>query len=214
MEHYASCKYIKIVEVKESDSSALIKFLQKQYGENAYEQSINFGVDAKGRLLEGDEGEISEEFNSDIAQGVVFTINNEIQKAVEDAAKYMRKGAVVVMDADTAEVLAMYSAPDDNMFRPVMAYTVGSVFKLIVSACALENGVDFDFTCTGSVQVGDTEFSCQNGKNTELKILKRHLQIHAIAILLKWRWNSEQKNCTKRHRLWALEEIQKLCPVM
>lgn len=164
VEHYASCKYIKIVEVKESDSSALIKFLQKQYGENAYEQSINFGVDAKGRLLEGDEGEISEEFNSNIAQGVVFTINNEIQKAVEDAAKYMRKGAVVVMDADTAEVLAMYSAPDDNMFRPVMSYTVGSVFKLVVSACALENGVDFDFTCTGSVQVGDTEFSCQNGK--------------------------------------------------
>ncbi len=161
--HYAACKYIKIIEVKESDSSALIKFIQKEYGETAYEESINFGVDAKGRLLEGDEGELFEEYNSDVSQGVVLTINNEIQKAVENAAKYMRKGAVVVMDADSAEVLAMYSAPDDNMFRPVMSYTVGSVFKLVVASCALENGIDMSFKCTGTIKVGDTEFSCQNG---------------------------------------------------
>lgn len=164
IEHYAACKYIKIIEVKETDVTALIKFIQKEYGETVYEESINFGVDAKGRLLDGDEGEITEEFDSSVPQGVVLTINNEIQKEVEEAAKYMRKGAVVVMDADTAEVLAMYSAPDDNMFRPVMSYTVGSVFKLIVSACALENGIDMNFTCTGKVKVGDTEFSCQNEK--------------------------------------------------
>lgn len=164
IEHYAACKYIKIIEVKETDATALIKFIQKEYGETVYEKSINFGVDAKGRLLDGDEGEITEEFDSTVPQGVVLTINNEIQKEVEEAAKYMRKGAIVVMDADTAEVLAMYSAPDDNMFRPVMSYTVGSVFKLVISACALENGIDMNFTCTGKVKVGDTEFSCQNEK--------------------------------------------------
>ena len=164
VEHYASCQYIKIFEVKNSDTSALLKFIQKQYGETAYEMNINFGIDAVGRILEGDEGEVYEEYNSEVAQGVVLTINREIQKAVEDAAKYMRKGAVVVMDAESAEILAMYSAPDDNMFRPVMPYTVGSVFKLVVTAAALENGVDLDFTCTGSVRVGDTEFSCQHEK--------------------------------------------------
>lgn len=164
IEHYVACKYIKIIEVKGTDVTALIKFIQKEYGETVYEESINFGVDAKGRLLDGDEGEITEEFDSSVPQGIVLTINNEIQKEVEEAAKYMRKGAVVVMDADSAEILAMYSAPDDNMFRPVMSYTVGSVFKLIVSVCALENGIDMNFTCTGKVKVGDTEFSCQNEK--------------------------------------------------
>lgn len=164
IEHYAACKYIKILEVKDTDSTALIKFIQKNYGETVYEKNINFGVDAKGRLLDGDEGEILEERETTVPQGVVLTINSEIQSEVEKAAKYMRKGAIVVMDANTAEVLAMYSAPDDNMFRPVMSYTVGSVFKLVVSACALEHGVDMDFTCTGKVQVGDTEFSCQKEK--------------------------------------------------
>lgn len=164
IENYAACKYIKIYEVKDSDSSALLKFIQKQYGETAYEENINFGIDAVGRLLEGDEGEITEEYNNEVAQGVILTINDEIQKEVEKAAKYMRKGAVVVMDAETAEVLAMYSTPDDNMFRPVMPYTVGSVFKLVVCACALENNINMDFTCTGSVKVGDTEFSCQHNK--------------------------------------------------
>lgn len=164
VDSYAACKYIKIYEVKDTQSTALLKFIQKQYGETVYEKNINFGIDAMGRLLEGDEGEITEEMNTEVPGGVVLTINNEIQKAVEESAKYMRKGAVVVMDADTAEVLAMYSTPDDNMFRPVMAYTVGSVFKLIVAACALENGVELDFKCTGSVTVGDTEFSCQKNK--------------------------------------------------
>lgn len=164
VENYASCKYIKIYEVNGSQTTALLKFIQKQYGETAYEKNINFGVDAVGRLLEGDEGEITEEYSTEIPAGVVLTINNEIQKEVEKAAKYMRKGAVVVMDAESAEVLAMYSSPDDNMFRPVMPYTVGSVFKLVVAACALEKNIELDFTCTGSVTVGDTEFSCQHEK--------------------------------------------------
>ena len=162
--NYAACKYIKIFEVNNTRSSALIKFIQKQYGETAYEKDINFGVDAVGRLLEGDEGEIMEDYNTDVPQGVVLTIDQDIQKAVEDAAKYMRKGAVVVMDTNSAQVLAMYSAPDDNMFRPVMTYTVGSVFKLVVAACAIENGVNIGFTCKGSITVGDTEFSCQKNK--------------------------------------------------
>ena len=55
VEHYASCQYIKIFEVKSSDTSELLKFIQKQYGETAYEMNINFGIDAVGRILEGDE---------------------------------------------------------------------------------------------------------------------------------------------------------------
>lgn len=159
---YADCEYIQIYEVKENETSAFLKFIQNVYGETAYTMDINFTVDALGRLLDGDDGEIIEEYNTDVPQGVVLTVDSKIQAAVEEAAQYMRKGAVVVMDAQTAQVLALYSAPDDNIFRPVTAYTVGSVFKLVVAACALENGIELEYTCEGSITVGDTDFSCQN----------------------------------------------------
>ena len=60
--------------------------------------------------------------------GVQLTVDSRIQQAVEDAAKYMRKGAVVVMDVNTADILALYFAPDDNMVRAVMPDTFGSGF--------------------------------------------------------------------------------------
>lgn len=164
IDSYANCSYIKIMEVKNTELTSLLKFVQKEYGEVVYEKDINFGVDAVGRLLEGDEGEIIEDYNTEVPYGVQLTVDSSIQQAVEKAAKYMRKGAIVVMDVDTAQILALYSAPDDNMFRAVMPYTVGSVFKLIVTACALENDVNISYACTGSITVGDTEFTCQKEK--------------------------------------------------
>lgn len=164
IDSYASCKHIQIIETSQTELTPLLKLVGEEYGEVVYEQKINFGVDAVGRLLEGDEGEITEEYNADVPYGVQLTVDNSIQQAVEKAAKYMRRGAVVVMDADTAEILAMHIAPDDNLYRAVMPYTVGSVFKLVVSACALENGVDISYECTGKITVGDTDFACQKEK--------------------------------------------------
>lgn len=164
IDSYANCQYIKIMETKETALTPLLKLVQKEYGEVVYEQKINFGVDAVGRLLEGDEGETAEEYNTEVPYGVQLTVDSRIQQAVEDAAKYMRKGAVVVMDVNTADILALYCAPDDNMLRAVMPYTVGSVFKLVVSSCAIENGIDISYNCTGNITVGDTVFSCQKEK--------------------------------------------------
>ena len=66
------------------------------------------------------------------------TLDLELQKTVEQAAESIKTGAVVVLDVPTGEVRAVYSAPADYYNRALSAYAVGSVFKLIVAAAALE----------------------------------------------------------------------------
>lgn len=163
-ENYADCEYIQLFETVKNKTSPLIKYIQKEYGDIISEKKINFGTDAKGRLLDADMGTVSEYDYENKISGVKLTIDDDIQKTVEEATKNLKKGAVVVMDVNTSEILAIHSTPDDNMYRAVLPYTVGSVFKLIVSSCALENGINPQYECTGSITIGDTEFSCQNDK--------------------------------------------------
>jgi penicillin-binding protein 2 len=101
---------------------------------------------------------------------VVLTIDLDIQKAAETALQQAQAnvhGAVVVMDAQNGDVLAMASAPtydpnfflqhhtsdelenlfDDTNNRPLVNramfanYAPGSIFKIVVTMAALEEGV-------------------------------------------------------------------------
>lgn len=101
---------------------------------------------------------------------VVLTIDLELQKAVEDALQQgpdgeLTRGAVVVMDVNTGDILAMGSSPtfnpnywvtgfppgeqqrmEDNEAEKNRAtqenYRPGSIFKPIVALACLENGMD------------------------------------------------------------------------
>lgn len=92
------------------------------------------------------------------------TLDLELQKTVEQAAESIKTGAVVVLDVPTGEVRAVYSAPADYYNRALSAYAVGSVFKLIVAAAALEADLQPVYTCKGEIKVGDTVYRCQNGR--------------------------------------------------
>lgn len=139
---------------------------------------IKYYVDARGRMLQGDTGEIITK-NYDSQKGVRLTIDKQIQKICEKAAddsESFIKGAIVVLDVNTSKILAMVSRPNidlnrlsDNIDdsnspfinRALTAYTVGSVFKLAVAATAIENGLEsFVHNCTGSIRIGDTVFNC------------------------------------------------------
>jgi penicillin-binding protein 2 len=88
---------------------------------------------------------------------LVLTLDADIQRQVEQTVdKYMKKGAVVVMQPTTGEILAMVSRPNYNnnnvgealhqdnsplLNRAVSAFQPGSVFKLVVAAAALETGL-------------------------------------------------------------------------
>lgn len=164
----------------------------KEYSGNF---SARYNADASGRTLSGIE---IEKINNNYASqgGIVLTIDNEIQRICENAMKWnnLEKGAVVVLDAETSEILAMASAPvfdrnnlsqslsDNNspfLNRTVSAYSVGSVFKPIVAAVALENGIGTDvvFNCKGFSDVSGVRFNCHNRSGHGMKNMSEAMAV-------------------------------------
>ena len=110
--------------------------------------------------------------------GVVLSIDHAIQEKVENiAAASIKKGAVVVLDAESGDVLSMASYPtfhpasvaesmDDEdgalMNRCLSLFDCGSVFKIVTALAALESGVEVEQTyeCPGSITVDGTTFHC------------------------------------------------------
>lgn len=144
-----------------------------------------YDVDAKNRVLDGIAPEFSK--TGDDTGGVELALDRDIQISAQKAAdKYMKTGAIIVMDVKTGDILACVSSPayspdslgsalkGENsplLNRALAAYDLGSVFKIAVTASALEAGVDPSFTvnCTGEIQVGDHLFHCEkrSGHGTE-----------------------------------------------
>ncbi len=142
----------------------------KEVGERA---QISYAVNGGGYFLEGTQPEINISGEKD--GGVVLTLDKEIQKIAEEAGEKIKKGAVVVMDPYNGEILASASFPRldihnlsdaassaDSPFinRAFASYSIGSVFKIVMCAAALENGVDESFECEGKVLMEDTVFRC------------------------------------------------------
>ena len=128
-----------------------------QYTAVATEKKLNFATDAMGRVLSGNA--MTEQTDRTGAPATMrITLDLEIQKTVEQAAGSIKTGAVVVLDVPTGEVRAVYSAPADYYNRALSAYAVGSVFKLIVAAAALEADLQPIYTCKGEIKVGDTVY--------------------------------------------------------
>jgi penicillin-binding protein 2 len=128
-------------------------------------------VDAMGRLV-GSAPEVITRAKKDPGrQHVITTIDKEIQHIVEDVMDArVPLGAVVVMDARTGDLLAAASRPAFNphpmAIGPALAlgtevfvdqstalFQPGSIFKLVVAAAALEEGLVTSgtvFQCNGS----------------------------------------------------------------
>ena len=143
--------------------------------------SVSYPVDAVGRVLPGEERTV-EDTSTLQEKGVVLTIDSELQTLAETAArKYLTKGAVVITslpdnalravvslpDFSAADVSASLNGADSPMLnRAFSSYNVGSVFKLVVAAAALESGISPDDTyeCVGQIDVDGQAFHCFSGK--------------------------------------------------
>lgn len=119
---------------------------------------------------------------------VVTTIDSRIQKLCEQALERgCKRGAMVVVDPNNGDILAMASWPafNPNSFIPFIstedfkalqddpnnplfprsyqaAYPPGSVFKVIVGAAAMQSGkVDpgDEFSCPGALKIGGLTFN-------------------------------------------------------
>lgn len=141
--------------------------------------SVTYTADAMGRPLQGITPEITDTL-ADAQAGIALTIDADIQKIAENAARqYIQKGAVVVTEPSTGRILAMVSLPDfqpdtlaeslENPDSPLVNralsnYNCGSVFKIVSTAAALEAGVSTStsYNCVGSIDVGGVNFHCHN----------------------------------------------------
>lgn len=112
-------------------------------------------------------------------QDVQLTIDAEIQAIVEEVMdRRVAKGAVVVVRPDTGEILALASRPDFDqddleayltateaplLNRTVNGYPPGSVFKFVIAAGALEEGLvqpEELFHCRGYTLVNGRPIQC------------------------------------------------------
>ena len=136
--------------------------------------SVSYETDGFGRILTGN-GKSVFRTNS-YKCGVVLTIDKDIQKICEDCGKGIKTGAIVCADIKSGDILAMASFPnyspeklDEAMEnkdcplinRALYSYSVGSVFKLVTAAEALEEGAgDIVYDCCGSTDVDGKVFNC------------------------------------------------------
>lgn len=163
-------------------ATGLEKSFDAYLSKNSGNLTAAFTVDAKGRLLTGSEIELRDA-DYDNCQGVVLTIDSKLQRITEHALDEngIACGCAVIVEIGTGEIKAMTSRPTFNpnnlgvslndsnspfINRCIMQYSVGSSFKAIVSASAIENdkiSTTNRYTCTGSTQRSGTTFSCFNG---------------------------------------------------
>ena len=167
--------------------------------------TVTFEADALGRVLAGTDKQIkNENFNSQ--GGVMLTLDRRIQELTEEAMEQsdIESGCAVVMHIDSGDIVALSSVPgfDRNnieksltaedsplLNKALLSYSAGSVFKSIVAAFALENGIseEFSHTCQGSIDVNGKKYNCYgetaHGKLTMATALQKSCNTYFIRLM-------------------------------
>jgi len=122
-----------------------------------------------------------------VGKDVELTLDSDMQQAADNLLKE-KKGAFILLDVETGEVLVLSSAPafDPNIFvekkdrkaisdvllsssAPLFNRAIsgqfppGSVFKIVTGAAALKNkkiSTTTSYVCSGSLKVGNRNFKC------------------------------------------------------
>lgn len=139
--------------------------------------SVTFSVDGTGGVLAGENRQVR--YGANPTQGVITTLDATIQRICETAGQSLEKGCIVVMDVESGDILGLASFPsysvdaldaaladaDSPMInRALYAYPVGSIFKLVTAACALDEGIarSFQWDCNGAISIGTQRFRCHD----------------------------------------------------
>ena len=136
--------------------------------------SVSYDTDGFGRILKGSRKEVMR--TKTYKSGVVLTIDNDIQDICEKCGSGIETGAIVCADIKNGDILAMASFPDYDpenieealkddrsplINRALYSYSVGSVFKLVTAAAALEQGLGSHmYDCCGNIDVEGRVFNC------------------------------------------------------
>lgn len=155
-----------------------ISGLQKAYDNILYTSekiSVFYDTDAKGRPLEGIEPILTNP-NKPQSEGVVTTLDINIQAVAERYAENIETGAIIIAETASGKIRGCVSRPDFDPFnikdsltsgdsplinRAINTYSVGSVFKPCVAIAGIKTGYgNFIYNCTGSCKIIDRNFRC------------------------------------------------------
>jgi len=137
---------------------------------------IKYMTDGFGYMLDGEDIEVIK--NPENKSGIVTTIDKDIQTICENAGRDILCGAIVVTEVKTGNISAMASFPKYSVYtleddiknenspminRTLYSYSVGSIFKLVTAFEAIdENFEDFQYTCTGSINIDGRIYRCHD----------------------------------------------------
>ena len=139
---------------------------------------VSYFADGSGKVMNGAEVKVnSHGYNS--KGGVVLTVDKNAQLLLEEAldSSSVEKGAAVLIEIKSGAIRAIASRPNFNpdgvsaylndaklpLFnRALAAYPVGSVFKPLIAASAIEQGVDPQtvYQCKGFISKNNIRFNC------------------------------------------------------
>ena len=158
--------------------------------ENVYDEFLNV-TDKESLFVEYDKSRTmilggsyyaDNSLSFDDPAGVQLTIDKNLQSKVEQILDEEKvKGAVLVAEVESAEILALASRPNFNqssienhLFNDDMAlynkaiqvaYPPGSIFKIVVVLAGLKedpNYINRNFYCRGYEEVGNSRIKCSN----------------------------------------------------
>ena len=140
--------------------------------------NVRYFANGSGEIFQGGELQISDNGYNSVG-GVCLTIDKNIQSMLEKAvdSNGLKKGCAIAVDISDGSVVAAVSRPDFDrnnislylndkdaaLFnRALGAYPVGSIFKPLIAAAALEQGIapETEFVCNGNIKSGGVTFHC------------------------------------------------------
>lgn len=153
--------------------------------------SLTLFTDAHYKPLHGLSMRLKEATDPAYPLKVKTTLDQEIQAQVESIMDEagVTVGSIVVLDANTADVIAMASRPQFNPYdvdphssywanKAIKAFTPGSIFKTVVAAAALEGkyvGLRETIACEGSL--GKYHLNCwKKGGHGRLTLEEAYVQ--------------------------------------
>lgn len=136
--------------------------------------TLSYYVDGQGNPLRGLDIRYTQQKNEYYPLSLITTLDADVQRLAERIAdeERLEQGSIVVLDVATGDVVAMASRPTYDQTRvdvekgawknrAVKQIPPGSVFKIVVAAAALAEGIVSPterFSCQGSY--GKYGFSC------------------------------------------------------